>query len=434
MLKSFLSKNDRAKYFDHASRVLSDNDLGHYTVPTHGLYPFQWNWDSCLCALGQSYIDEERAWVEISTLFDHQWEDGMVPHIIFHKKDDGYFPGPEVYQTNRPIPTSGLTQPPVAGFVVRRLYDRVKNRDLADQYARDLIPKIKKWHDWFFRCRDRNSSGLAAIIHPWETGRDNSIDWDGPLSKVPTDGVRPFQRRDTSHANPAHRPTDEQYKRYIWLVQTYKEAGWENDRLHDITPFKIVDPGFNAILIRSCADLAVLAEALGEHDIARQSQQQADNGLKALDTLWSESHGQYLCWDRCENALIDSASIGGILPVFANIPNHRVDALVRRIEKLANHCTYSVPSHDPTDGRFDHIRYWRGPVWLIVNYMIADGLFSAGQKNLPDRIVEDSFRLIEDAGFAEYHSPLDATPCGGGHFTWTAAMIIEMMNLWSKDG
>ena len=30
---------------DQAKAVMRKNDRGTYTVPTHGLYPFQWNWD-----------------------------------------------------------------------------------------------------------------------------------------------------------------------------------------------------------------------------------------------------------------------------------------------------------------------------------------------------------------------------------------------------
>ena len=48
--------------FEQAGRILAANDYGHYTVPTKGLYPFQWNWDSCLTALGQSRYDEARGW------------------------------------------------------------------------------------------------------------------------------------------------------------------------------------------------------------------------------------------------------------------------------------------------------------------------------------------------------------------------------------
>ena len=37
---------------ESARKVLRDNDRGGYTVPTHGLYPYQWNWDAAFCALG----------------------------------------------------------------------------------------------------------------------------------------------------------------------------------------------------------------------------------------------------------------------------------------------------------------------------------------------------------------------------------------------
>jgi len=172
-----------------ARAILTENDRGNYTIPTKGLYPFQWNWDSCLSALGFGHFDEERAWTEIATLFEHQWEDGMVPHIIFHVEDDGYFPGPSVWQTsrrqtNRSVPTTGITQPAVAGFAVRRLYERARNTDLADAQVRALLPKIAAWHDWFYRCRDPEQTGLVAIIHPWESGRDNSVDWDLALARV----------------------------------------------------------------------------------------------------------------------------------------------------------------------------------------------------------------------------------------------------------
>jgi hypothetical protein len=63
-----------------AIEILRANDRGGYIVPTAtGLYPAQWNWDSCLVALGLAQFDEPRAVVEIETLFGGQWPDGMVP-------------------------------------------------------------------------------------------------------------------------------------------------------------------------------------------------------------------------------------------------------------------------------------------------------------------------------------------------------------------
>ena len=93
---------------------------------------------------------------------------------------------------------------------------------------------------------------------------------------------------------------------------------------------------------------------------------------------------------------------------------------------MKDYSTYAVPSHDPKDAEYDGERYWRGPVWLIVNYMIANGLARAGQSNVANIIEKDSLTLIEKSGFAEYYDPITGAPCGG-QFTWTAAMVIEFI-------
>jgi hypothetical protein len=422
-----MSAFERNHVIDRAVEVLKENDHGTYTVPTKGLYPFQWNWDSCFTALGQAYYDEARAWTEIETLFAHQWPDGMVPHIVFHVRNDGYFPGPEVWRTGRPVATSGITQPAVAGFAVRRLFERAKDKDQAARRARALLPRIEAWHRWFYENRDPKREGLVAIIHPWESGRDNSIDWDRAFERVPTHGIEPYVRRDTQHADPAHRPTKEQYDRYLWLVQHFRRLGWDNALLHDASPFQIVDPGFNAILIRSSADLADLALDLGEPALAAANRERAQQGLGALERLWSEPRGQYLCLDRVTDKLIDSASVGGLMPAFCAIPKARALSLARTIEKIAEQARFIVPSHALDDPRFDSRRYWRGPVWLVVNYMIADGLAAAGETNVASRITGSSLELIAESGFAEYYDPLSGAPLGGGRFTWTAAMVLEFL-------
>lgn len=414
---------------EQACAVLRENDRGTYTVPTKGLYPFQWNWDSCLTALGQSWMDEARAWTEIETLLAHQWPDGMVPHIVFHVDDAGYFPGPDVWRTNRPVKTSGITQPAVAGFAVRRLFGRAQNRKLAEEKARLLLPKIDRWHQWFFDCRDPQGEGLVAVLHPWESGRDNAVDWDEPFSRVPTDGIDAYERRDLKHADASQRPTKEQYDRYLWLLQCFRALDWDNTKLHAASPFQVVDPGFNAILFRSCADIADLAEELGMEDIAAANRRRATRGLAALEKLWSEKHGQYLCLDRTTGKLIDSASSGGLLPVFADIGADRARAIARKIEELSARAEFLVPSHDPADPRFDAKRYWRGPVWLVVNYMICDGLRAAGEGAAADKVAASSLALIERGGFAEYYDPHTGAPYGGARFTWTAAMVLEFLHL-----
>ena len=428
-----MTPQDTSRLFDLAVAVLKENDRGTYTVPTKGLYPFQWNWDSCFTAIGQAYFDEDRAWTEMETLFAHQWPDGMVPHIIFHVYDDGYFPGPDVWNTNRPTPTSGITQPPIAGFALRQLFERSTDRAAAERRARALLPKVEKWLAWFYANRDPRGEDLVAILHPWEAGRDNSIDWDEAFDRVPTDGIAPYTRRDTQHADPAHRPTKAQYDRYLWLVEHFRKLGWDNAKLHDASPFQVVDPGFNAILIRVCQDIAVVAEALGDEATLARNRDRAARGLAALERLWSDRHGQYLCLDRTTGELIDSASIGGLIPVFAGIPQQRAATIGRVIQRQASKLKYIVASHDPDDARFEQKRYWRGPVWLVVNYLIVDGLRIAGERDVADQVLRSSLDLIEQSGFAEYYDPLTGEPCGGGRFTWTAAMVLEFLAIAERN-
>ncbi len=75
--------------------VLKQNWRNGFTVPSSNLYPFQWLWDSGFIAMGWSFVDMEKARQELNTLFDAQWSNGFLPHIIFHddNAEKQYFPG-----------------------------------------------------------------------------------------------------------------------------------------------------------------------------------------------------------------------------------------------------------------------------------------------------------------------------------------------------
>jgi glycogen debranching enzyme len=113
--------------------------------------------------------------------------------------------------------------------------------------------------------------------------------------------------------------------------------------------------------------------------------------------------------------------------VFAAVSKARAHDIARTIERQASRLKFIVPSHDPADPRFEAKRYWRGPAWLVMNYMIADGLRAIGETDVAAHIARASLDLIMQSGFAEYYDPVTGEPCGGGRFTWTAAMVVEFL-------
>ena len=81
----------------NAKRILEQNWKDGFTIPTGKLYPFQWKWDSGFIALGFAHYDMEKAQKEIKTILDAQWDNGFIPHIVFHNDSDTYFPGPDFH-------------------------------------------------------------------------------------------------------------------------------------------------------------------------------------------------------------------------------------------------------------------------------------------------------------------------------------------------
>lgn len=398
----------------YARQILKANDRGSYTVPTHGLYPYQWNWDSAFAALGFATFDTARAWDELDTLMSGQWVSGMVPHILFHQSDPGYFPGPDVWGGIGPVPSSGISQPPIAATMARLIWQR--DPAVARDRMASLYPALLAWHRWFMTWR--LDKGAVCITHPWEAGRDNAPDWDGAMARIDPAGVGEYKRRDTSHVDPAMRPTKYDYDRYIWLVQLGRRLNWDDAALLAENPFRVADPTMHFTLLRAMRDLEAMGNDLG------MDTSEIPGWIKTLEdgaqTLWNPEIGCYDARDAVDDTFAGCVSNASFLCWFGGLESPE---MIAQYDRVMASCAYGVPSHDPASEKFDAKRYWRGPVWGVMNTLIGIGLSDMGHLQ-GEALRLQTQELIREKGFAEYFDPLTGDPAGGSSFTWTAAIWL----------
>ena len=432
-----VGRGQQERLLREAIRVLLQNWHGHATVPSRSLYPHQWSWDSAFIALGLQHISPERATTELFSLFGAQWADGRIPQIAFNPAvpDDAYFPGPSVWRSaalagHPPIDTSGIIQPPLHAVAAASIVPRLGEGDLnfAERAYSCLVDQSV-----YIRSRRTVDGGLAALVHPWETGLDNSPAWDRPLAAVPADLTlfETYTRRDVAHAGVGERPTDEDYARYIRLMLMYRDHGYDDDWVRAEAEFLVVDPAFNALWAWSELALADLARRLGRDDDGHRVEA-ARITAAMVDRLWSAEHGQFLARDERSGQLLPERTVAGLIPlVLPGLPPSIVAALVATAVGEAFRVgapeVHGVPSFDLTDERHEPRRYWRGPTWLNTTWLVARGLEVHGYHELARRLDDDLVGLVAKSGFREYFHPLTGRGHGTRSFSWSAALLIHVL-------
>ena len=427
---------DSASLIGRALTVLAENSLGHATAPSRKLYPHQWSWDSAFIAIGYARSDQERAERELRSLFGGQWRDGLLPHIVF-TEGARYFPGPEFWQTERsadaPVHprTSGIIQPAVHGTAVWEVFRHAADRERAVAFARELLPKLRAWHEYLYRERTRDGGALVEIWHPWETGMDNSPLWDDALAQIelaPAD-VPAYERVDVEVAIADERPSDRDYDRYAFLVGRFRELDYDPGRIRELTPFAVRPVLFNSLLVQSNRDLAELADAVdadrGPFD------GWADATAAELDELWDEETGVYRDFDVRAGRPLSSWCAAGFAPLYAGVPAPaRAERVLETVAASALEIGsegWAATSLPPTDSRFDPRLYWRGPVWPVLNWVLYRGLVRYGFDAPAGRMRNAVLALARDGDFWEHYNPLTGRGHGGERFAWTAALVLDLV-------
>lgn len=449
-----MKKSDYKLILEKAKNVLDENHEIYFTKPSNMLYPNQYSWDSCFIAIGYSNYDQERAEQEMINLFQGQWNNGMLPHVVFNKaRKTGEFPHRNFWsipqsKKNSKIYTSGITQPPIHSTTCRIIYENAKDKKKALGFLEYMYPRLLRMHKYFYTVRDPKKEGLVYIRHPWESGIDNSPLWEGIINtfyfqeKNKSKNIarekagnnfknERYKRTDIKKKSFLNqRPSDKDYSFYVHLINIFKENNYDEAKIRKNCPFLVQDVLFNSILNKSNKDLLWIAKKVNED--TKTIQGWIKKTSKAIKKkLWNPRNNIFDDYDMVSKKTIESHSVTGFAPLYSK------DCTPKQVKKIHSYIesgcfggkskALQLTTYDMKKPEFNKEMYWKGPVWININWLLIQGLINYGYENQAKKILNSSIDLIKTSGFYEYFDPINKKGYGTDNFSWSASLIIDIL-------
>jgi hypothetical protein len=377
------------KLIERCRETLAGNWVeGHgYTKPSPNRYPWQWYWDSCFTAIVWRRFDAARSRRELEALLSAQRDDGFIGHTIFW---DGPLHGPRRLFYNvlgREDRTTATIQPPLLAWAWR----------IAVGDPRE-VPAIARHHEWLERERALDGDGLLWIIQPDESGLDASPQFD------PVWGRR-------AHGTPGFVGLVRHNRRLAFDAQAIARAG---------------GPLVCEVVTNVLWGLSRIA--LGAPSITPV----------LVERLWDEERGLFLPLVRPQARLPIPATIAALTPLaLPDLPEEIGHRLVR--EQLLDPGRFWTPVAPPSvsvaeptfvAGR-EHFhglrRYWRGPTWVNVAWLVWIGLRRLGYEEEARTLADGVCEAVLREGPREFYDPRNGRGMGAREFGWsTLAVELEV--------
>ncbi|MCW2915781.1 MAG: hypothetical protein JWN52_3849 [Actinomycetia bacterium] len=384
---------DEAEIRKRARQVLDDHwdeERGH-TYPHTSIYRHQWMWDSSFAAICWHHVGEhDKARRELTGVLSAQFPDGFVPHMRYAglNRDCG------------PLDhCSSYTQPPIYAHAARVLSD-------AGPLPAGLADHIGASLDWLWRRR-RTPDGLIFLVHPWESGADDSPRWDDWVARYL--GV----------PDPAdlrwNRPNWTAFDRHLVDATLFDDNGIADHS----TVFECAPAAYNALYAHAAIELTALTgDAMW--------QERADRLAATMDDL---------LWDDDQGLWSDAPVIGGggtaSIPTLDGVLGALVtpDAAkaTRALDQLIDPDRFAAPYGLTYVARdhpaYDSDGYWRGTAWMQMNYLAAFAAQRWGRHDIVNAIAVMSRAAVEHSRFAEHWNPETGQGHGAIPLTWSALVI-----------
>ncbi|MEK7571870.1 MAG: trehalase family glycosidase [Patescibacteria group bacterium] len=436
------------------------------TVPSKQYYTHQWNWDSATVAMGLVHFHPQAAYDELRALISGQWENGLIAHITYNPDEELYYPQADKWRTQQfwqnGVPTSGITQPPVFAIGVEYVYDHSPDKQAAEAFLEEMLPAIIRFHEHLKTYRDPEDKGLMTIIHSWESGTDNSPRWDSVYAHVDLDKIPQsvkedvnLHRVDDQIGEVSHRPTRENYYRFMGLIDMYAKWDWDYHKIVARSPFAVKDILFSSIWARANESLARLLKKVGRYEEAALYKEWAKQTKQAIAGTWDAEKKQYTDIDVSQGRKekIAEPTIATFVPLWAEaVTDTQLPKLIENLTDPKTFWTpYPIPSTAINSPKFEIARYWRGPTWPITNMFIIEGLLRYKDRHpkaeqLAEQLIDSTLEMMIQNDFYEYYDPTHGKGekfnqkeikeptlhFGFADFSWSAAIFISLYERYRK--
>jgi hypothetical protein len=377
--------------------------LKHAWLVPGGVYVGQWIWDTTFLTdllaivprqqefirgIYQNYWDSQKRWTAAKPDYAH----GMIANFIAPDS------GPRGFTGRDWLTFPAYSQAPLIAWGVERVY--LRNRDM--ELVRAALSHLEAFHDWYWRERDLDNVGLVTVGSydgvvqdaRYET-YDNQVDLDA-LKLI---------------AHPG-RPA------------ASNNGNWYGD---------IYIPANTAYLLLSEKSLINLAEAAGDHALSARRLPHVQKGIAAMrDHMWDEAQGCFLAVHRNGLRKLTPATIGGMVPLQADIPTTAQAARMADVLGTPKWSTpVPLPSVERTASEYRSDGFWRGDVWPSTVFQTLEGLSHFGHR---ERIADLAGRLLDNAlkvGISEHYDSQTGAPLGVPNLGMSAVMLTMALEGFS---
>jgi hypothetical protein len=291
-----------------------------------------------------------------------------------------------------------FSQIPILAWGLERVYQRNGDKELLKQ----CLPRLEKWHNWYWRERDVDNIGLVTVGS--YSGDVQHARWETFDYECNMDDLK-LQKHPTRKGS--------------------NEGAWYGD---------LWVTGNTSYLIMGEKSLVRLAEEVGDKAMAARRKPFIDKAVQAMrEYMWDEKAGTFLSVKKETMEKIPVATISSWMPLTAGVPTKEMAQRMAGVLASESWQTpLPVPTVDRKDPRWKSNAFWRGDVWPSTSYQIASGLAAYGHTDLAADIADKTVENAIKNGLSEHYDSVSGQPLGVRDYCMAATITTMMLDGLTK--